>query len=289
MGGPGGDALVGNEGDDVLDGGPGDDYLEGIGPIDAEEANTAGNDRYIGGGGIDSLTYGGRTDDLTLSPDGVANDGAAGETDDIAPDVRAISGGHGNDILVGNDDRNDLAGLSGDDVMVGAAGDDQLAGGGGNDQLGGGDGGDVLEGDDGDDVIVGGAGADRFWGDTVLGCIALSCASGRDEIAARDGIAEPVNCGPGEDAVEIDAERLQPGRVRGRVRVHRCTAGVRRGKPAAGRTGRDGRRRRACARAGPRRSASSRASARRGGRIVVRLAVPAPGGRRRATLAAAAR
>ena len=86
-GGIGSDELEGWDGDDLLDGGPGDDYLEGIAYV--EEGMTHGTDTYVGGGGYDTVTYEGRTEDLSLSPDGVANDGAAGERDDIGTDVMA--------------------------------------------------------------------------------------------------------------------------------------------------------------------------------------------------------
>ena len=86
-GGIGSDVLYGEEGDDTLDGGPGDDYLEGIPCWCEDEYITHGADTYIGGGGSDSITYEGRSENLALSPDGVANDGAPGEGDNIGPDV----------------------------------------------------------------------------------------------------------------------------------------------------------------------------------------------------------
>ena len=60
-GGPGSDNLVGGPGDDVLDGGTGDDYLEDI--AYGSEADSAGRDTYIGGGGSDrlNLSAGART------------------------------------------------------------------------------------------------------------------------------------------------------------------------------------------------------------------------------------
>ena len=63
---------------------------------------THGTDTYVGGGGDDTVTYEGRTEDLSLSPDGVADDGAAGEGDDIGTDVMAVGGGHGADTMTGN-------------------------------------------------------------------------------------------------------------------------------------------------------------------------------------------
>ncbi|MDA0159195.1 hypothetical protein OM076_02865 [Solirubrobacter ginsenosidimutans] len=169
-----------------------------------DESLTHGADTYVGGGGSDSVTYEGRSENLALSPDGVANDGAAGEGDNIAPDIGTVIGGHGSDVLTGNAGRNAFSGGEGDDVLAGGGSDDQLVGGPGADRLTGDDGQDVLGGDDGDDVLVGGEGVDRFWGDDVGACIAAACASGQDRIDARDGAREQISCGPGTDAVVAD-------------------------------------------------------------------------------------
>jgi hypothetical protein len=207
-GGIGSDVLYGEEGDDTLDGGPGDDYLDGIPCWCEDEYITHGADTYIGGGGSDSITYEGRSENLSLSPDGVANDGAPGEGDNIGPDVLAIVGGHGSDVIIGNAARNALAGGEGDDALAGGGGDDNLRGGTGNDRLTGDAGQDTLGGDDGDDVLIGGEGVDRYWGDQVGACIAYSCASGQDLIDARDGAREQINCGPGTDTLKGDANDI---------------------------------------------------------------------------------
>ena len=157
-GGSGNDVLFGAAGNDTLDGGGGDDYLEGIpGGVDVG-TDTSGADTYIGGGGADSLTYERRSEDLSLSPDGEANDGAPGEHDNIGTDITAITAGNGNDTLTGNGARNAMAGMTGDDVLLGNGGDDSLYGGTGADRLDGDAGTDFLEGDDGDDHLTGGAG-----------------------------------------------------------------------------------------------------------------------------------
>jgi RTX calcium-binding nonapeptide repeat (4 copies) len=202
-GGVGSDNLVGGPGDDVIDGGPGNDYLEGI--AYTSEADSAGRDTYIGGGDSDILNLDGRSEDLALSPDGVANDGAAGEGDNIGPDVLTIVGGHGADTFNGNASGNAFEGGEGNDTIDGAGGDDNLVGGAGNDRLAGGDGQDVLGGESGDDVLDGGAGVDRFWGDSIGACIPGYCSSGQDQIHARDGAQETLNCGPGTDSAQVDA------------------------------------------------------------------------------------
>jgi hypothetical protein len=201
-GGPGSDNLVGGVGDDSVDGGPGDDYLEGIAYPD--ESNTLGTDTYVGGGGSDRLTYYARSDDLNLSLDGVANDGAPGENDNIGADIVSVTGGSGADTFTGNANSNGFSGGEGDDTANGAGGDDNLVGGAGNDTLNGGPGQDVLGGESGNDTLDGGAGVDRFWGDSIGACIPGYCDTGQDEIHARDGEQETINCGPGTDSAIID-------------------------------------------------------------------------------------
>jgi hypothetical protein len=203
-GGVGSDVLIGQYGDDTLDGGPGDDDLDGVPGGHEDETATTGSDTYIGGGGGDSVTYEERSENLSLSPDGVADDGAAGEHDNIGADISLIMAGHGSDTMTGNAGRNLFSGGPGDDVLTGAGGDDQLNGGYGNDRLVGGDGQDVLGGDDGDDRLEGGAGVDRYYGDDVTACLAYACPSGQDLIEARDGAREQIECGPGTDTVNRD-------------------------------------------------------------------------------------
>lgn len=202
-GGIGSDNLVGGTGNDVIDGGPGNDYLEGISY--GSESDSAGSDTYIGGGDSDRLNLDGRSEDLALSPDGVANDGAAGEGDNIAADVATVVGGYGADTYTGNAGANAFEGGEGNDTIAGAGGDDNLTGGPGNDRIGGGDGQDVLGGESGDDVLDGGPGVDRFWGDAIGACIPGFCSYGQDQILARDGAQETLNCGPGTDSAQVDA------------------------------------------------------------------------------------
>jgi len=205
-GGPGGDLLFGGPGNDLVDGGAGDDKLEGIAGGTFNPTQTAGADNYIGGGGTDTVLYERRTEDLTISLDGQANDGANGEGDNVGADITTVVAGDGNDTLTGNGARNILAGSAGSDTLIGGGGDDALWGGSGNDRLEGGDGQDSLTGEDGDDALDGGPDVDTFYGESPLGvCGGGSCQTGRDQIFARDGLAETVDCGPGIDAAQVDA------------------------------------------------------------------------------------
>src|SRR4029079_4333830 len=185
-----------------LDGGTGNDYLEDI--AYGSEADSAGRDTYIGVGARDRLNLSARSEDLNISPDGVANDGAAGEGDNIGADVSTVLGGYGADTYTGNAGPNAFDGGEGNDAINGAGGDDNLVGGAGNDRIAGGDGQDVLGGESGDDILAGGARVDRFWGDSVGACIPGYCSSGQDQIHARDGAQETINCGPGTDSAQVD-------------------------------------------------------------------------------------
>jgi len=115
-----------------------------------------------------------------------------------------VVGGSGSDTFSGNGYSNGFGGGEGDDTANGGGGDDNLVGGAGNDRLNGAEGQDILGGESGNDVLDGGAGVDRFWGDSVGACIPGYCDTGQDEIHARDGSQETINCGPGTDSAQVD-------------------------------------------------------------------------------------
>ncbi len=84
---------------------------------------------------MDTADYGYRTRALTVDPDGVADDGAAGEGDLLAPDIETIIGGSGDDTLGGGPGPNRLVGGNGDDRLDGGAGSDTMDGGPGSDTM----------------------------------------------------------------------------------------------------------------------------------------------------------
>lgn len=228
-GGGGNDTLRGAGGDDGLDGGAGDDTLDGgtgrdtVRGGEGDDVLTGDDtaDRGIfadlidGGPGRDTLKdY--RSGSVTAAPaivvtfDGVANDGRAGERDDVrgievvlpespatftgddgpnawyAPMYAAgstLRGAGGADLLRGSDSHGD--------AIDGGAGDDDLAGG------------------FGDDTVIGGPGRDTIAGDRPLRCNEVHCdvggGSGNDTIQARDGEVDSITCGPGTDRVVADA------------------------------------------------------------------------------------
>jgi hypothetical protein len=75
-------------------------------------------------------------------------------------EVLNITGGAGNDTLIGTDGVDNISGLGGDDAIQGGKGGDTLTGGEGADNIGGGDGNDTIYGEGGNDVIDAGAGDD---------------------------------------------------------------------------------------------------------------------------------
>jgi hypothetical protein len=134
VGSPQGDSLNGGDGDDGLSGGDGNDHLTGAG----------GADDLSGGAGIDEAAYGG-AQPLQLSIGDGANDGAAGEGDDIRGDIEALAGGSGDDVLIGDAGANRLIAFGGQDVLRGGAGADKLIGWGDGDELDAGSGADRVE------------------------------------------------------------------------------------------------------------------------------------------------
>jgi Ca2+-binding RTX toxin-like protein len=229
LGGAGNDRLVADAGPDAVFGGPGNDEIvtaqdgwESGELVDgADPASQA--DAYSGGSGRDTVTYGTRHDDLHLSADNVAEDGAPNERDNLGADVENVFGGSGDDQIAAtatpapDEDfpqsipGSDLYGGDGNDALAGGPGDDGLQGGDGNDELTGGPGRDSLGGQEGDDTLVGGPDPDYMTGE-----------NGDDFIDARDGSTflrigpgdDWVTCGLGEDHYLADYSeiyRLIPG------------------------------------------------------------------------------
>src|SRR6185295_3030356 len=94
------------------------------------------------------------TADLSLSIGGGANDGAAGESDEIGPGIEELRGGSGADRIIGDAGPNRLNAGAGDDQITGGDGDDVLVGEAGDDNL------DARDGPGFTDTLVCGAGID---------------------------------------------------------------------------------------------------------------------------------
>ncbi|HYO09177.1 MAG TPA: calcium-binding protein [Tepidisphaeraceae bacterium] len=144
-GGAGNDSILGNGGNDTLDGGAGGDTLKG-------------------GAGNDTADYAARNANLTIGIGTLADDGEAGEKDNVFTDVETVFGGSGNDSIKGGSAANLLVGGSGNDSLFGNWGDDTLVGIDGNDSLMGEGDNDSLIAHLGNDTLDGGAGADSLDG-----------------------------------------------------------------------------------------------------------------------------
>jgi Ca2+-binding RTX toxin-like protein len=218
-GAAGNDTLLGTPGADGLAAGPGrDTVVAGDGDDTLQDGDGAHSDVLDGGAGNDRLDYGSRSAPLVVD---LVRDvaGAQGEEDRI-PAIEAVSGGAGDDVLLGDDGANSLFGALGDDVLRGAGGDDSLAGHSGADEIDGGAGVDRLSGDAGRDRLLAGAGDDDVYGggfsDVILG------DEGNDVIVGGAG-ADSLDAGPGDDTFEMEHDhfrdriRCGDGRDRGQA------------------------------------------------------------------------
>lgn len=112
----------------------------------------------------------------------------AGPLDDTVtyelPLTSQLVGGRGNDTI---------SGAGGVDRAEGGDGNDRVFGRGGDDALGGGAGDDEVVGEDGNDLVQGGTGVDGVDG-----------GAGDDDVRVRDGTADRIACGDGNDRVTAD-------------------------------------------------------------------------------------
>ena len=155
IGGEAADTLIGNDGPNRLAGGAGGDRIDGGGGADRIEGDDgddtldggSGADDISGGAGVDGESYGSRSDPVTVSLDGLANDGNAQDlfADNLRADVENVKGTSGDDVLRGSAADNLLDGSFGDNRLEGLGGNDTLtASNRGSDVLDGGDGGDTA-------------------------------------------------------------------------------------------------------------------------------------------------
>lgn len=214
-GGAGNDELIGSVPPrhlsyNDLDGGPGNDVLSALGDPSPKLSGGSGNDLLSafdgtidGNDGKDWLLVTGPCGEWngsTTIPVPVEVDLGAGHSgsgyrrctnssgvrfaEATLKNIENIRGSAGADILRGSIGVNIIEGNGGDDIIDGRHSDDRLLGGAGA---------DTIDGDQGGDEIVGGPGADRLDG-------------GRDAdlIEARDGAADTIDCGSGDDRVFDD-------------------------------------------------------------------------------------
>jgi Ca2+-binding RTX toxin-like protein len=109
---------------------------------------------------------------VNIGLDGLANDGARDERDNVRTDVEGVRGTRFDDVLSGNPDPNN-------------SDQNRLYGGTGNDWLVGGQGADALFGEAGGDVLSAVDGLADTW---------VDCGTGSDETAYADVIDPVTEC-----------------------------------------------------------------------------------------------
>ncbi len=209
-GGSGDDTITGSSADNLLLGGAGHDTLRGGYGADTLDGGT-GPDDLSGGAGRDRVDYSQRSAHVVVTIGDAGPDGEADENDHVAGDVEDVSGGYGDDTLIGSSAANRLAGGPGDDETQGLDGNDAIVGGKGDDLLHGGLGADTVDGSLGRDTLAGGPGKDMLYGgdgadrlDGSAGLDFLSGGAGPDDLFTRDGELDTAECGTGNDRVVRD-------------------------------------------------------------------------------------
>jgi len=183
FGTPGPDGIAGGLERDIIAGGGGDDFFY--------SAVKDGADDYHGGPGSDSIEYFGRTLPLTVQLDNTANDGEAGEADNVRSNVENVFGGSGADTL---------SSFSAFSRLEGRGSADRLNGGDGPDTLVGGPGGDSLEAGAGNDVVDARDGEPDF----------VDCGTEADTLSRDTGEGTVKGC----ESVQVGVLRLTPEAVR---------------------------------------------------------------------------
>jgi Ca2+-binding RTX toxin-like protein len=172
-----------------LGGGAGNDSVNGGANMDFHfmGGGADGRDTITGGANFTRVDYGGRGLGVNVTvDDNLANDGAAGEGDDVRGGVEELVGGRGRDTLEGP--------VNASITLVG------------------GDGGDTLEGGSLGDTLIGDGGGDTFIAN-----------GGNDFVSANDGIGEQIGCGTGTDTADIDSNDVTGSCETPRVGVLRLT------------------------------------------------------------------
>jgi hypothetical protein len=178
-----GQVLRGEQGDDVLRAAPFGARGGGFSQDTFfDMGRTAdGADRIIGASGSSVVDYSDRTGPVNVTLNfGGADDGEAGERDEIVGSHEFVRGGQAGDVIrapAGSTAAHDLSGLGGDDRIEGADGADTLSGGDTAAAF-------LSRGGDGVDTLLG--------------------FGGNDRIEANDGVGDIVGCGAGSDLAELD-------------------------------------------------------------------------------------
>ncbi|MEV4419217.1 calcium-binding protein [Patulibacter sp. NPDC049589] len=230
LGGDGDDLVAGGYGADVLRGGGGNDRMDG-GRGDDQVLGDDGDDTLAGGQQISSDVLDGGagndtidadwydnnapTNNVTVTLDGVADDGRPGERDNVVnvetiktrQAARLVAAGYavvfdvtgtgaGTTTLIGSPGADRLRSFDYDDTIQAGAGDDSIEAGNGH---------DTIDPGPGRDSVIADAGPNS--------CNFIECRGvyGNDVINARDGEQDTIDCGPGNDSVVADAADVLTG------------------------------------------------------------------------------
>jgi Ca2+-binding RTX toxin-like protein len=128
---------------DIFYGDDGENEFRGLGGYDVFYGSAGGRERYDGGNGSDTVSY--LFSDAGVVANLARGFGSGGDAArDLYTSIENLGGTNFDDLLLGDEGRNNLRGLSGDDFLFGAGGIDRIFGGRGDDTIDGGDGSDFI-------------------------------------------------------------------------------------------------------------------------------------------------
>lgn len=200
----GNDSLSGGGGSDVLEGGPGENYfydgdgddVANGGPNQDTFLPGTGRDTISGGDGPDTVDYTDRAAPVTITLDGNADDGEAGEGDNVRPDVESAFGGSAGDRIIATAGANTLRGGAGNDAITAGTGEQRVEGNEGDDVI------DTRDG--GYDSVDCGAGNDTLFADPDDSQSGCEVAPDRD----GDRTLNEQDCAPDNPAVHPGAGEI---------------------------------------------------------------------------------
>lgn len=139
-GGTIGDRISTGTGADTINGGAGNDNITTSSGNDIINPG-AGNNIIDGGDNNDTLTYAGRSEDISIDLGGTQNAfgeitaTVGGSQQDQVKGIENVTSGNGTNTLLGNDVANILTGGTGNDFFMGRGGNDTIVGGTGTDTI----------------------------------------------------------------------------------------------------------------------------------------------------------
>ncbi|MEY8827525.1 choice-of-anchor I family protein [Sedimentitalea sp. XS_ASV28] len=139
---------------------------------------------------VAAFDFGSRADDLVLvgTKTGDTLTGGNGNDQIIGlSGADVLSGMGGNDLILGGRGRDAIEGGDGNDLILAGMHRDDIKGGDGNDVIKGGNGNDTIEGGSGNDLLIGGNGSDTFIFDGAFGSDVLrGFKAGQDDLVFRN-------------------------------------------------------------------------------------------------------